>query len=58
MLFLIMWLYTEVEEQKARTEWQAFVRTGERFTAEDGARLEARIEALEGICEADPAGCR
>jgi hypothetical protein len=58
MLFLIMWLYTEVQEKQARTEWQAFTRAGARFTAEDGAKLEARIEVLEAACYEDPDGCR
>ena len=54
ILFFWMWLYTEIEEQQARArdeqaaiEWKAFIRTGARFTAEDGAELKARIKHLE-----------
>ena len=47
ILFFCMWLYTEISEQQARVEWQAFTRAGARFTAEDGDDLRARIDHLE-----------
>jgi len=47
IIFFILWAYSEIEEKKSAVEWKAFVRSGPRFTAEDGAALESRIEALE-----------
>ena len=47
LIFFWMWLYTEVQENRTAAEWKAFVRTGARFTAEDGANLDARITELE-----------
>jgi hypothetical protein len=51
ILFACGWLYTEIKESQARVEWQAFTRAGERFTAEDGAKLKARIMVLEAECD-------
>jgi hypothetical protein len=47
LLFFVFWLYTEIQESKARNEWQEFTRAGARFTADDGARMSARIDRLE-----------
>jgi hypothetical protein len=68
-IFWCAWLYSEIKEtmdtvawrKKSAAEYQEFRDfhdEGKRFTAENGAALEARIEALEATCEADPAGCR
>jgi hypothetical protein len=52
LLFFVFWLYTEIQESKARNEWQEFTRAGARFTAEDGEAMSARIDRLErGIDE-------
>jgi len=47
LLFFGAWLYTEIQENRARAEWQTFTRAGARFTAEDGDDLRARIDHLE-----------
>ena len=57
-LFWMAWLYTEVTEyferdsfmqatRKTMSEFDAFMDRGERFTNEDGVRLEGRIKAIE-----------
>ena len=50
-LFWGAWLYTEVSEYIERRniliEVREFVAKGDRFTSEDGAELEKRIEELE-----------
>ena len=57
-LFWIAWLYTEVTEYAERSQFIAetqqnlaelndFAHKGDRFTVEDGIRLESRIEKLE-----------
>ena len=51
VLFLIMWLYTEVAEYNERhaiyMDFKSFHDKGKRFTAAEGDVLEARIEILE-----------
>ena len=57
-LFLILWIWTEVTEYFDREAYkrevnafmkktEPFMAKGDRFTSEEGADLEARIEALE-----------
>jgi len=51
VLFWAAWLYTEISEYLERQDqWESvnqFMSKGDRFSREDGAELEARIEALE-----------
>lgn len=51
MVFVIAWLGTEIYESYRRGHYQSevkdFMQQGARFTAEDGAALEERIERLE-----------
>ena len=57
-MFLAAWLYTEIVEHQERDKrWnyiEGFVLKGERFTAEDGRMLEARIRRLEEIAGITP----
>jgi hypothetical protein len=57
LIIFMAWIYTEIDEQKARTEWRAFIEEGSRFTGKDGDLIAARICRLErssGIkCEPD-----
>jgi hypothetical protein len=47
LVFFWIFIYTEIQEKRDSVEWKAFIHTGERFTAEDGARMRARIDRLE-----------
>lgn len=51
ILFLLMWLWTEVSEYQERhtiyMEFKKFHDAGERFTKQDGDKLRQRVEALE-----------
>jgi thiaminase len=53
VLFLCAWLYTEIAEYWERDTFRKEVhdfmnaRSGNRFTAEEGAMLKSRIEILE-----------
>ena len=51
VVFWVMWVYVAVENyierEHFRSEVTEFIQPGPRFTAEDGAKLEARIKALE-----------
>jgi len=51
LIFFGMWLYTEISEYRERDafyqEVDTFMHKGERFTADQGRALKARIEALE-----------
>ena len=62
-LFWVAWIYSELRDYwqwmdqygkitATLEEIQAFKEAGPRFTAEDGAELEARIEAIEDRLEA------
>lgn len=55
IIFWSMWLYTEVSEyierQTFNTRVEAFMRTGDRFTFEDGQFLKKRIKKLEDEIE-------
>ena len=50
-IFWMMWFYTEWTEFNERESFKhrvdTFISNGDRFTAEDGKKLEARIKALE-----------
>lgn len=50
-LFLSLWLWTEFTEAVDRSHFyeqvSEFIGKGERFTAVDGAKLEARVKKLE-----------
>jgi len=50
-VFFAMWLYTEVTEYEARDKFYRevddFMHKGERFTADQGRALQARIDELE-----------
>ena len=50
-VFFAMWLYTEWAEYVERDaffyEVDAFIHQGDRFTADDGRAMQARIEELE-----------
>jgi len=50
-VFWVMWLYTDHRTREAHnaffSEVNAFIHKGDRFTADDGRALKARIEALE-----------
>jgi hypothetical protein len=50
-LFWALWVYSELDERGTQgnfyAEAQEFMSAGGRFTTEDGAALEKRIEALE-----------
>jgi len=56
--FWAMWLYTEISEHGQRdafnSEVKTFMTRGGRFTAEDGAALEQRIENLERAVNGRP----
>ena len=51
VLFLALWLYTEIEEYNERhtiyMEFKTFHDAGERFTHSDGEALKAEVAALE-----------
>ena len=53
LLFVSMWLYTEIMEYQNRTsfveEVNDFMYKGDRFTKEKGDELEARVEKLEQV---------
>jgi hypothetical protein len=55
LVFFAMWLYTEFTEYNERDafyqEVSNFMYKGERFTADDGRALKARIEKLESEIE-------
>jgi len=55
VIFMSSWVVTEVVEHEKReivtAETRAFMLQGPRFTAADGAALEARVEALENANE-------
>ena len=51
ILFAIAWLYTEIEEYNARADYKQevdrFMNRGNRFTADEGRDMRARLEELE-----------
>ena len=53
VLFFWIWFYTEVNEyndrKQHRQEVDKFMYKGDRFTHEDGRKLEARLKALEEL---------
>ena len=53
MLFLVMWLWTEITEYEERhaiyMDFKSFHDKGKRFTAAEGDVLEARVKKLEDI---------
>ena len=57
VLLSCAWLYTEIVEYNARKEHEhavdKFMERGDRFTLQHGQKLEARIEKLEKLEEAE-----
>ena len=51
LLFVVMWLYTEITEYRNRSafveEVNDFMYKGDRFTQPEGDELESRVEKLE-----------
>ena len=51
IMFIVAWLYTEVAEHYSRDMFretvEEFMTEGDRFTTDDGAELEKRVEKLE-----------
>lgn len=60
LIFLLLWTISEWEERIDRSVWQDRLQQfmdgsgkgkGNRFTAEDGRKLEERIDSVERKCE-------
>jgi hypothetical protein len=58
LIIAVSTFYTNYRHELMWANVREFMQLGDRFTSDDGAALEARIKALEAMCEANPAGCR